>query len=395
MTTPTLHFPLRSDFVGRTRTGTISASPTGPQRFVNGAYYAEEATTNMLINPSAEVDATTGIAARSSAVITRDTTTAAVGNASLKIVTPGAVNNEGVTILSAASLGLTGASNGYTGQVRLKGAGNVTAFVQASYTDASFGAGTLTNIALTADWTTYTLPNLVLDSAKTVNTLRIVIYTNGTQAITFWADAAQVEQKTYITTYADGSLGTGYAWTGTAHASASTRAESQLTFNPTGLINLTEGEMHVRVAYGNSAVAAQYAFLHLNGTNSRLYLLRLPATDKIGVGLGSSGNGANEPGTTPDGTSIVQGMSWLNNAAISYKNGVQSATTTPASGLTAITTAAYIGGNPANLANGPVSDLMIFDRRLTDSERARLMATPQWSFDVLKKKVYRGLTLPV
>ena len=37
-------------------------------------------------------------------------------------------------------------------------------------------------------------------------------------------DALQIEYKPYATPYADGDMGEGYAWTGTAHASTSTRA---------------------------------------------------------------------------------------------------------------------------------------------------------------------------
>lgn len=40
----------------------------------------------------------------------------------------------------------------------------------------------------------------------------------------FWIDAVQLEQKSYATPYCDGSLGTGHTWSGTPHASSSTRA---------------------------------------------------------------------------------------------------------------------------------------------------------------------------
>jgi hypothetical protein len=45
---------------------------------------------------------------------------------------------------------------------------------------------------------------------------------------TYYVDALQVEEKGYATTYCDGSLGVGYSWSGTAHASTSTRLDSYL-----------------------------------------------------------------------------------------------------------------------------------------------------------------------
>lgn len=43
-------------------------------------------------------------------------------------------------------------------------------------------------------------------------------------------DGAQMQQTSTPTWYMDGSLGTGYAWTGTAHASTSTRANGSMTY---------------------------------------------------------------------------------------------------------------------------------------------------------------------
>lgn len=44
-----------------------------------------------------------------------------------------------------------------------------------------------------------------------------------------WIDNVQFEAKPYATPYADGSLGSGYAWTGTPHASSSTRAAASVS----------------------------------------------------------------------------------------------------------------------------------------------------------------------
>jgi hypothetical protein len=47
---------------------------------------------------------------------------------------------------------------------------------------------------------------------------------------TIYIDGVQVEAKSYPTTYTDGTLGTGYAWTGTAHQSTSTRTAGATTY---------------------------------------------------------------------------------------------------------------------------------------------------------------------
>jgi len=53
---------------------------------------------------------------------------------------------------------------------------------------------------------------------------------------TVYVDGVQLEQKAYATTYADGSLGTGYAWTGTENESGSTRSEGNLRYSrPTSI----------------------------------------------------------------------------------------------------------------------------------------------------------------
>ena len=52
-----------------------------------------------------------------------------------------------------------------------------------------------------------------------------------------YLDGVQMEQKAYATTYADGSLGTGYSWAGTANNSNSTRAKSNITYAPTYISN--------------------------------------------------------------------------------------------------------------------------------------------------------------
>lgn len=226
---------LDNTLVGRDRDGTFTFTSSGSVRYRDGssvgskAALIEEATTNLLLNPSAEVNATTSTSARAGAVIARDATIAAVGSASFKITTPNATGGEGINHQTASALGLTGAARSLIGQLQIHGSGTVNVFLQLRYADASFGTGAATTVTLTGTDQLVTTPVLVTNPAKTVDWIRLIVDTGAGQAITFWDDAAQIEEKDHATSYADGTLGTGYAWTGTAHASASTRAATTLT----------------------------------------------------------------------------------------------------------------------------------------------------------------------
>ena len=78
--------------------------------------------------------------------------------------------------------------------------------------------------------------------AGATNTLYLGRSASGSAGEYFF-DCVQVEASSFATSYLDGSLGTGYAWTGTPHASTSTRNTSYATFNPSGVIDLSNGSM--------------------------------------------------------------------------------------------------------------------------------------------------------
>jgi hypothetical protein len=88
-----------------------------------------------------------------------------------------------------------------------------------------------------SEWTRYTKSVTTLSSGST--NLRIVFtFTNG--AI-LEIDAAQVETGTAATPYCDGSLGVGHTWSGSAHASTSTRSKASLRYPVTGNISASKG----------------------------------------------------------------------------------------------------------------------------------------------------------
>lgn len=63
-------------------------------------------------------------------------------------------------------------------------------------------------------------------------------------------DAVQVEASGYATTFLYGDMGSGYAWTSTAHASTSTRGASWASFDTRGRISPVQGSMVINFQLG-------------------------------------------------------------------------------------------------------------------------------------------------
>ena len=67
----------------------------------------------------------------------------------------------------------------------------------------------------------------------------------------------QFEKKAYATTYVDGDQGAGYAWTGTANASTSTRVAATVTTEGAHRINVQRGALYARFRF-DSVLAGRY-----------------------------------------------------------------------------------------------------------------------------------------
>ena len=197
------------------------------------AFWVEETTTNLIKNPSAEIaiGGTEIRALGTISTITRDTTCAYVGTTSIKCVTGGGSGTEGVRFESAKSLGYTGSARTFTASAYVRGTGNLRCSLVIVYTDTS-ALELLTTFTATDTWQRIVSPAGTLDPAKTVDYIAVDVRQQATTAGTFFVDAAQAEEKAYVTSYCDGSLGSGYTWAGTAHASASTRASTTIKTAP-------------------------------------------------------------------------------------------------------------------------------------------------------------------
>jgi len=196
------------------------------------AAWIEEATTNYFPNPNSEnASITNGCAATAGATLTKETTLSYLGAACAKAVTAGLAGGEGIVYTSASALGFTGSARPYTGSVYLRGSGTIDVWTRVTYNDATLIDGAKTTVVLTDSWQRVIPVSVTADGAKTINQLQLNVRTPSTSVVTFYADCCQIEEKAHATSYADGSLGTGYSWSGVANSSTSVRATTNVKFD--------------------------------------------------------------------------------------------------------------------------------------------------------------------
>jgi len=166
-----------------------------------------EATTNCVLNPSAEA---TGNYAAVGGAVTRVTTYSAFGLRSYRVQT--AADNQGATFTLSA---LANAIHYVTMWVR----GTLPASWDWSLDNVNWHVPTLLE-AIDADWGLY---GHQFPAAEANGSTTLRVYQNGAGAGDFYLDAIQVEAKGYWTTYCDGTQ-EGCEWLTVMHASTSSRS---------------------------------------------------------------------------------------------------------------------------------------------------------------------------
>jgi hypothetical protein len=152
---------------------------------------------------------------------------------------------------------IAGSTNGYTNIVVTSATSANTQYTMSAYVygtgkfklriyDNVSGYRSSSEYTATTEWTRYTYTATY--GAGSTDRQCGFISTNGVE---IYFDAVQLEQGAAATPYCDGSLGDGHAWTGTAQASSSTRAEAKLTYNATGNISATAGTIMAWVSKCN------------------------------------------------------------------------------------------------------------------------------------------------
>uniref|UniRef100_A0A6M3KPI7 Putative lectin/glucanase superfamily protein n=1 Tax=viral metagenome TaxID=1070528 RepID=A0A6M3KPI7_9ZZZZ len=236
--------PYEADFTGNP-TGHFGqvATETGGVIYRPGAFDGKgvqiaEATTNLVTNPSAETN-TTGWAATDGAV-SRVTTDAWIGEACFSFT---ASAQFGRVVFNYAAAG----STTYTTTIRVKTTSDLAYFrlydvADTTYLDNAFATGT-------GDWETITLSGTTGVAAGNLQIRMLDNRAADWDAILL--DGVQLEEAAYSTPYCDGSLGAGHAWTGTAHASTSTRTAAEADYDDyaSGLVQAT-GSFLLRYVVG-------------------------------------------------------------------------------------------------------------------------------------------------
>lgn len=202
--------------------GSHTVQPTSP---INNPPYLmvyDESATNLIANPSFEVNVTDGWNLQgSNSTKTRVTSEKYSGDASMQVVVSPATASSGVVTTSIP----VSSNTRYILSFFVKGAAGSEPF-GVQYVGNVSGAAAVGTFTLTTSWVRQAI-SYVTGASDTSITLRFM--TNAVVAATWYMDAIQLEQQPLLntypvpTSYLDGSLGVGYSWAGTPHNSASSR----------------------------------------------------------------------------------------------------------------------------------------------------------------------------
>lgn len=334
--------------------------PSGAPRYQAGApgfgqaVMVEEGTTNLLTANQASVETDTTGFGSSGATISRDTTKAWHGAASLKVVTAGAVITEWAGVNFAGAVSTT-----YTISVWVWAPQGASMELNATDNIDLFLGNT--KFTGTGAWQRVTLK--VTTDALHGSFLFYVATADTPQAITFWLDGLQIEQKAYATLWQLPSDGA--------------RAAESLTIPTAGVLNPAEGEISFLV-YVDPVV-------HSAAANWNMAFSVADATTYNQIRFGKYTGSTNWHADFKDSA----GTFWLPTFALAsgwrritvtwnkatttakvYVDGAVVASNTAAPLPSAFASTAYIGSWALGgyQLNSPIDDLRISSRARTDAE---------------------------
>ena len=198
---------------------------------------------------------------------------------------------------------------------------------------------------------------------------------------TIYVDGIQLEQKSYSTTYADGSMGTGYAWGGTANNSSSTRTAGNLIYSTAGNISYSAGaiSLWVKPNYSQADVnfgSAARKFLYTTNVASGGYLsLRYdPGNSVFYFATNLAGIMASNPGAVVKDKWYHTLVSWDANGNISFfVNNILAGTAPAAMPNTLLSTIELdVGPHTGTNLDGTFSDFRIYNSAIGASQVAQL-----------------------
>ena len=206
---------------------------------------------------------------------------------------------------------------------------------------------------------------------RTVTDTYMVFVLPGTSVGVNYSNA-QIEQRSFPTPYADGAMGDGHAWTGTAHASTSTRTAATLSYPTAGNLNTGAGTIMAWVWVDGNDTGTQaegiidagsawpYCAFYMSGGNTP-YAIIGNASGTVGAG------GPTAPGVRQW---VHVAMTWTGSTLTVYTNGIAGtpASYTYAPALHTAIRVGYLGTLGNRQLNGFIDDLCILDRAASATE---------------------------
>lgn len=350
-------------------------------------FFPEGACTNLVPNPSMEAT-TLDWTATFSGTVAKSTVYAYLGATSCEITWPTALANQAVGGVNVSGLTI-GTVYTCTAYVRVP-AGHPDVRI----TVATIGYGDIATIK--DQWVRLTE---TFTATATIHNVGIVAYTTPTAGQKCYVDCVQVEARAWATSYVDGTLGTGYSWTGTAHASTSSRAAfSPKVANANSIVDTAVGSVVARNtpnAHGQVSPIIWTAGLYANTPGDYLAYFAVSATAHTmhGTTNASAASGINSPAGYVWNAQSLLGYGAWDRSTIRVAVDAQPSPLSvarapvPAGYITTNNQAMQIGAIATGATQwyeGGIGPVAVASRPLTDNERTRIRRRVRpWTLNLL------------
>lgn len=236
-----------------------------PGKFSKAIQVADQ-TENLITNPSFETGVI-GWTASGGATFTQNDTFFYIGSYGAKFVAADASGTATSNTFDAYAEDFTSVSLWYQKETSIGGTGKV----RIDYYNSSNVFISSAELTLPAgDVTEWTYATLSSENPTGARYGKLVITSQGcVTGCTIYVDAVQAENYYASTPYADGTLGVGHAWAGTAHASRSTRDGGRVTYSTDTLKTITR-KFTVGCWVRRAGLSPGYIWSFGNGTSLRV-----------------------------------------------------------------------------------------------------------------------------
>lgn len=342
------------------------------------ALVVEEGTENLCTNPSFETR-TTGwyVSGENAPRITRDTAEHHRGSASLKVTTVAHGAKWWDAVVLNRNNRYTFKKNiSYTVSFWAKASEAVSGVYVGLKMDHAPWTSYGSNVDIGTEWQRYQI-TVTWESADD-NDARHPEFGFGLlkAGIDIWLDQVQVEEKPHATSYCDGSLGTGYSWTGWAHASLSQRLPTRASIAAANNIDLDSGSISAWANFDNKLEEWDQALFGIGIDGNNRFFLTHWSSSSLYVRYQTESGDAyiNKNTGVPAGGWHHVVVTWdTNDRLYFYFDGVPvGSQAMPGESVTGTTL--YIGGyiDGSLYWNSPIAEFVVFDHILTPAEASAL-----------------------